>query len=125
MTFKRYLYILIFSTITYLSIGQTNNNEAIRRYPITRDTLNAYPDSLMIEGKLVDYTLGLTCGVFCGCGTLKVILTKQNYYYAYDYIYVGVPCFSFVPNELMAKTKWILYKLPFNDNSCFWTEAPT
>ena len=92
-------------------------------FPITRDTLDQFPDSLAIEAKLVDYTLGISCGYLCGCGTLKLTLTKKEGLYPYDKIYVGVPCLTILPTEWKRKKKWTLYKLPLNDKTCFWTEA--
>ncbi|HEV2481037.1 MAG TPA: hypothetical protein VGS79_15275 [Puia sp.] len=57
-----------------------------RSYPITRDTLNKYPDSIVVDGKIVDYTLGLNCGCVCGCGTLKIKLRQKPPDYAKAYI---------------------------------------
>ena len=93
-------------------------------YPITRDTLNIFPDSIIVEGKLIDYTIGLSCGIFCGCGTFKIKLAKQYDNYKHTFIYIGVPCLNVLPKGLKKKNNWTLYKLPINDNRCFWTEVP-
>jgi len=106
------------------SVDSSAYNKLKSSYPITRDTLNAFPDSIIVEGKLIDYTIGFSCGVFCGCGTLKIKLAKQYDNYKQAFIYVGVPCLNVLPKELKEKTKWTLYKLSISDNRCFWTEVP-
>jgi hypothetical protein len=93
--------------------------------PITRDTLNIFPDFVTVEGKLVDYTLGINCGVFCGCGTLKIKLVKQSIKYHEEFIFVAVPCLSLLPFNLNSKRYWSLNKLAISDNSCCWVEVPS
>lgn len=93
-------------------------------YPITRDTLNRYPDSLIVEGSMTDYNLGVPCGVLCGCGAIKIKLTDPHPLYKELFIYVGMPCFNKLPDSLKQKQTWALYKIPINDTACFWTEAP-
>lgn len=95
-----------------------------QNYPITRDTLNSFPDSVIIEGELIDYSIGLTCGTICGSGALKVKVIKPSQVYKPAYIFVVVPCLSNVPNELKRKIRWELSKLQFNDDRCFWAEGP-
>ena len=92
-------------------------------YPITRDSSNAFPEILLIEGEIADYITGATCGVFCGCGAIKIKLTRPNAKYPYEYIFLGMPCFDKFPASLNFKTKWELTKIPLNDNSCYWTET--
>ena len=106
------------------SVDSSAYNRFKSSYPITRDTLNIFPDSIIIEGELIDYTLGFSCGVLCGCGTLKIKLAKKDDSYKQAFIYVGVPCLNVLPNELKKKTNWTLYKLPLNNNRCCWTEVP-
>ena len=105
-------------------IDSTKYNNFKTSYPITRDTLNKFPDSLIIEGNVVDYITGVSCGIFCGCGTLKIKLIKANNLYSQEYIYIGVPCFNEFSKGLKTKTIWKLSKLPLDDKSCFWTEVP-
>jgi hypothetical protein len=93
-----------------------------RSYPITSDTLNKYPDSITVEGQIVDYTLGATCGYFCGCGTLKIRINQKLPNYARNYVYVGVPCLSFLPDSLKNQQHWVLFKIALNDRTCFWTQ---
>lgn len=92
--------------------------------PLTRDTLNRFPDSITIQGKLIDYKLGFSCGITCGCGTLKIKLTQKNAAYVHDFIYVAEPCMNTLPNNFKTTTTWKLYKLPITENSCFFTELP-
>jgi hypothetical protein len=93
-------------------------------YPITRDTLNQFPDSLSIYGKLVDFTLGVSCGYFCGCGTMKIKLTRPNEAYKYEYLYIAFACFNLLPKEIRKRRQWAIYKLPLDDMRCYWTEIP-
>ena len=95
-------------------------------FPITRDTLNKFPDSVEIEAILADYTLGTSCGILCGCGSLKMRVTKKNELYREEFIYVGMPCFNSkeMVKEFEKSKKLKLYKISMNDKRCYWTEVP-
>lgn len=93
-------------------------------FPITRDTLNKFPDYLVIQGEVVDFNLGISCGIFCGCGAIKIKLSKPNPNYPYGYIYLGMPCFDKFTMKLKAKKYWRLNKIRLDDKSCFWREMP-
>ncbi len=93
-------------------------------YPITRDTLNHFPDSLAIEGEIVDYVTGVSCGVFCGCGTIKIKLIRQYPHYPYEFLFVAVPCFNKFPDGFKTRKIWKVIEIPLNDHSCYWTEVP-
>ena len=76
---------------------------------------------------MVDYTLlGFSCGVICGCGTLKLELTKGNNIYSEKFIYVGIPCLD--SKDMVKKFRkpgtWKLYKIPMDDRRCYWTGFP-
>jgi hypothetical protein len=94
------------------------------RYPITRDTLNIFPDSLLVDGEVVDYNIGRPCGIFCGCGAIKIRLTKPNPNYPFDFIFLGIGCMDEFPEKLSTRKTWSLSKIQLNDHSCFWTEDP-
>jgi len=98
-----------------------NINWQVDNFPITRDTLNQFPDSLMVEALLSDYTMGIPCGLFCGCGTLKLKLTNTSSIYKYNDVYVAIGCFYELTKDIEEKTRWMLYKILLNDNACFWT----
>src|SRR5688572_13571722 len=59
-------------------------------FPITRDSLHIYPDSLRVTGTVVDYTLGIECGYFCGSGTLKLKLHTRVAGYPFEFVYVAI-----------------------------------
>jgi len=109
-----------------LKVIDSNMHKAYKAsYPITRDTLNQYPDSLEVEGLMVDYSLlGFPCGYFCGCGAIKIKLISANPLYKEEFIYVGMPCFNVLPDLTRQQKKWKVYKIPLKDNSCYWTEVP-
>jgi hypothetical protein len=128
---------ILLSRLAQPTIGQVTRTPAERlqlldstkstfttSFPITRDSLNIYPDSAKITGTMVDYTLGMTCGYFCGCGTLKVKLQTKVAGYPFEHIYVAIPCFSELTKEISDKTEWSLYEIPMNDRRCYWTELP-
>jgi hypothetical protein len=134
----RTLSIITFALVTHLVMGQQPSDrrenlklvdkatyEAYKTsYPITRDTLNQYPDSVLIQGIMVDFTQGISCGYFCGCGTIKVRLTEKVESYQKPFIYVAHPCRIDMTDELTKVRSWTLYKLPMNDTRCYWTEVP-
>jgi hypothetical protein len=92
----------------------------VKNYPITRDTLNKYPDSLIIAGNVVDYSSGYPCELTLACGTLKIKITAGNTLYKEPFIYVAVPCLNIIPDSLKNKNNWVLYKLPVADFSGYW-----
>lgn len=112
-------------TFILLLISVTINAQKTKFYPITRDTLNTFSDSLLIKGRVVDYTYGPACGIVCSSGFLKINLLNKNRFYAWQFIYVGVPCMTIdIAKKMSKKTTWVLRKISLNDKSCFWTEAP-
>jgi hypothetical protein len=130
--------IILLIFLTHLAMGQqpSDRRENIKAidevayekyktsYPITRDTLNQYPDSVTIQGVLVDFTQGISCGKFCGCGTIKVKLTQKSGIYQERLFFVGHPCFIKMTDELTNEHSWTLYKLPMDDTRCYWTGVP-
>jgi len=105
-------------------IDTTLYNNFKTSYPIVRDTLNQFPDSLIVEGEIADYITGVSCGVFCGSGALKIKLTKANAKYAHDFLFIGVPCFSECPDTFKTRKIWTVSKISLTDHSCYWTEVP-
>lgn len=93
-------------------------------FPITRDTYNRYPDSMVIEGLVVDYIKAFACGVLCGCGVIKIKVINPHSLYKEPFVYVGMPCFEGMTDSLEKKDRWKLSKIPLNDKSCYWTEIP-
>jgi hypothetical protein len=45
---------------------------------------------------MVDYTMGLSCVITCGCGSIKLKLLKPCAKYPNGYLYVGMPCFNYL-----------------------------
>lgn len=129
------IYCIVFSLLLYTaSMAQSKPTKSSKapeynilgRKSITRDTLNRFPDSVFIKGKMVDYTLqGCACGVICGCGTIKIKLSENNPHYKAAFIYVAIPCFEKMEETYLKAQSWKLYKLPLNEKSCFWQEHPT
>jgi hypothetical protein len=125
--FKYLICFLLLCISTKFSFSQetdtASNNPSWKPFyfPLTRDTSNQFPDSLLVNAKLIDYTIGPPCGLFCGCSTLKLKLTKNNSFYKYDNVYVAIPCLGVLSKDLKEKTRWTLYKIPLNYHACYWT----
>src|SRR5206468_10216628 len=96
MSSFRFLNLVLFLLLTGHSVEAGYRSRHSRLHSdyllVTRDTLNQYPDSLLIEGKIVDYSDGASCGGFCESGSLKIQLQQNNNSYSHTYIYVLVPC---------------------------------
>jgi hypothetical protein len=103
---------------------QSTNGQIIKNYPITRDTLGIYPDSLVVIGGLIDYSLAFSCGVWCSCGALKIRVEQNMGGYDQENVFVAVPCMISLPPEFLKLRKWIFYKIKSDDNRCYWTELP-
>ena len=120
MTTKINILITLLLTITQLSSTAQTDGEAIKtitreeldklpkrsakpQYPFTRDTLGIYPNTLIMEGYIVKATQGVSCGVFVGCGSIKVKLTTPIDNYHHEYVFVAMPCFTEKPKDVMNK----------------------
>jgi hypothetical protein len=91
-------------------------------FPLTRDTFNKYPDSLDINGEIAGYTRGISCGTYCGCGTIKINLYKRPAGYPHRTVYLAVPCLSGKPATHTYNCR--VYKLKTDAADCYWTEVP-
>ena len=117
------LILLTFVLQTYAIVAGAQAQKLNSYWPITRDTLDKFPDEIVFAGYIVDSTVGFSCGVYCTCGTLKIKLTKKIKGYHHPYMYLAVPCMDHIPKEMTQKTSWRLVKIPVNDKSCFWLGA--
>lgn len=100
-------------------------DSTFRFYPLTRDTTGKFPKQLFVTGKIVDITTGTSCGVLCGCGTIKVKLSDALMDYNYTYVFIAIPCFNVNSIDFLNKTIKIKVDLLDIDNKdCFWNEAP-
>jgi len=94
-------------------------------FPILRDTTGTFPKQLEVVGKIVDITSGLSCGVSCGCGTIKVELKKPIQEYKSANVFIAIPCFNANAIDFLDKSiKIKLELLSLNNDDCFWNEAP-
>ncbi|OYU96491.1 MAG: hypothetical protein CFE21_08875 [Bacteroidetes bacterium B1(2017)] len=94
-------------------------------YPLTKYTSGSYPLKMEIEGVIVDVTpLGYTCGVVCGCGTVKIALTNKIKGYDHDTLFVAMPCFSCPdPSYYLNKRARIKLKVLTPQNKeCYWNQ---
>ncbi len=57
--------------------------------PVNKELNKEFPLKLIFKGEIVDYTVGLTCGTFCGSGTLKMTSSKKS-----QHFYLILPCFD-------------------------------
>lgn len=100
-------------------------NKFKHSYPILRDTTGTYPKTITATGKIVAITTGISCGVFCGCGTIEIKLTEKIKDYDSLNVFVAVPCFNVIPKDYIDKTITIKLSLLLeNNNDCFWNELP-
>ncbi len=96
-------------------------------YPLTRDTLNQYADSLTLTGK-IEYYSGVSpqCGSICTSSVLVFRLTEQSPDYPHSHIYVAFTCFHRINKKDRNKTmRIIVKKIAMDDRSCFWEERRT
>jgi len=111
-------------TLTELD-GINSSDPHFVHFPLTRDTTGNFPEHLTITGKIVDITVGPSCGIFCGCGTLKVELSNQPDDYKESHVYIAIPCFAVNQNDYLNKTIDITIEILSPDNKdCYWTEMP-
>lgn len=133
-----YIFFLIISTTVNLW-GQTKMDTITRSeilrlplvdstfhfYPLTRDTTGKFPKQLVVTGKIVDITTGTSCGVFCGCGTIKVKLSDTLKDYSETYVFIAIPCFNVNAKDFLNKTiKIKVDLLSIANKDCFWNEVP-
>lgn len=92
-------------------------------YPIIYgESDDKYPDSLYINGVIQDVSFGVSCGVFCGSGTIKVKLSKLSDYFPEGNIIVVIPClYGSDQRTLINKTVGLrVTKLLRNNDRCYF-----
>lgn len=91
-------------------------------YPLTRDTLNRFPDSIVIVGRIVKYSgLYPSCGTTCSSEQLVVELSEKNSAYPYPLIYIAFTCFDLIEEkELLQTIRMKIEKIVLQDDGCFW-----
>ena len=79
---------------------------------------STYPDSIVITGKIVDYTRG-NCGIVCSGGVLKIQLNTPIPGYNYNTVFVVRPdCRS--PYPLILNVRLKASKLKLKDKECYY-----
>lgn len=106
-----------------VNVTDSNFHKELSFYPITRDTFNRYPDSLVVNGVVESFIISGGCGIICSSGAIKIKLSSRHPLYKEACVFVGVPCFEEMTDSLKNKQLWKLHKIPLDDNSCFWTEV--
>jgi hypothetical protein len=78
-----------------------------------------------VKGKIVDVTVGTSCGIFCGCGTIKVKLSDKLEGYSEPHVFIAIPCFNVNSKKFLNKRINIKVELlSIDNNDCFWNEVP-
>ncbi len=111
--------------VSILQVSISANGQTIYLYPIVRDTLNIFEDSIEIEGYIVNISgFHPQCGVMCTSEKIEVKLTKKSTNYPYPYAYVAFTCFHRISEDEVDKILRLkLKKIEISDHSCFWTES--
>jgi hypothetical protein len=122
-------YYILIILISYSSASKGQRTVSLssqfKQYPILRDTTGKFPKEISAEGRVVDITPGTSCGVLCGCGTLKIELTKKIESYNYTDVYAAIPCFNVSEEHYLNKIiKIKLHLLEKDNHDCFWNELP-
>lgn len=81
-----------------------------------------FPDSLFVSGIINEVSYGLSCGIFCGSGTLKVSITETNIIFPEYYIYIVIPCLHANNADIKVNKKVSLKvkKLFKENNDCYF-----
>lgn len=120
----KFIFLMMCTTISDDVFGQ-QKIEPHPFVPITRYSKGRYPKQIEVKGKIVDLTVGTSCGVVCGCGTIKIALELKIKKYKFDTVYAAIPCFNVNYNDYINKTINIKLKLlKENNKDCYWNEAP-
>jgi hypothetical protein len=107
------------------TLGLSMADSTFRFFPLIRDATGKFPKQLFVTGKIVDISTGTSCGVVCGCGTIKVKLSNTLKGYSASYVFIAIPCFSVNSKDFLNKTIKIQTDLLRIDNKdCFWNELP-
>lgn len=95
----------------------------VNSYPIVFGSNNdKYPDSLYINGVIKDICFGVSCGVLCGSGTIKIKLSKLNHDFQNRNIFVVIPCLYGNNKKVFINKKVSLKvtKLLKNNTRCYF-----
>src|ERR1044071_4539164 len=55
-------------------------------FSLTKDTFNLFPGNIFVNGGVEAVSPGTSCGVVCGCGTIKVRLQDSIPGYHYPFV---------------------------------------
>lgn len=92
-------------------------------FPLTKDTFNLFPEKITVNGVVEEVSPGTSCGVVCGCGTVKIRLQDSIPGYHSSFVFIAIPCFAVGKKDFMGKTvKANLTKLPATNKECFYRE---
>ena len=95
-----------------------------RAYWLTRDTFNRFADSLLVKGKIVQYSgLYPQCGAACSSETFIFHLTEPCTAYPYPDVYVAFTCDYKIEKVLKDTLTIKIEKIGLKDHRCFWDET--
>ena len=92
-------------------------------FPLTKDTFNIFPENVLVNGVVEAVSTGTSCGVVCGCGTIKVRLQDSIPGYHYPVVFIAIRCFTGSEKEIVGKkVKAGFTKLPITNKECYYRE---
>jgi hypothetical protein len=118
---KTVLQLIFFTFLVSNAYGQNVNHIDSANYPLTKDTSVLYPSILEVKGKIIGVSPGTSCGVACGCGTMKITLFGKTKGYDHSNLFIAIPCFNVIPSDYLNKTIKIKLKILTKSNTeCYW-----
>ncbi len=125
LKYALFIFTFLCSLVAFGQKNQKATYHVAQTFPIIRDTADSYPKSMTVEGKIIDISTGVSCGVWCGCGTINIEITNSVNGYTHPNAFVAIPCFNVAAKDYLDKTINInLVLLKKEDDRCFWNEMP-
>ena len=93
-------------------------NQVLQKNVVYHDLKSKLPDTIHIEGIIMDITLGY-CGVYCIGGTISVKPEKQIEGYSASFVYLVTACMK--PSvKIGTKINTLATKLTREDKECYY-----
>lgn len=118
--------LIIIGLILLIGCNGSSYSDANKNYPLTKDTLNVFPNEILIHANVVDFNCGMSCGHSAGCSFMKVELKNKIVNYPSQFVYIALPCYVYTKPDIIGQNINIeLKKISINDTSLFFKNTYT
>ena len=97
MSYLKYILVilcLVFQSKLFSQVIDSLKAQSVGFSIVYGDTFHNYPDTLEITGKIEEISFGVSCGIMCASGTIRIKPNCMINNYPAECVYVVIPCLS-------------------------------